>query len=188
MSLFRTLVRLKLLPPALFAFGFLVPIFLSYPRIVPFTYMASFFVALFGATMGLVLHMGLAQNKNVQGDPVKEGAKEKLTATLDATKQWLDKQPESTQRAFVFELATNLTITIRTSLGPSPETGTIQMANELLHWVVQWLQSPNTFKQTASQMLDGANLAFTRAEDFRPAPDVDQIIFAFEQSMKRVQL
>jgi hypothetical protein len=188
MALLRTLVRLKLLPLILFVVGFMVPIILAMPKVVPFTYMAAFFAGTFGATIGLILHMSLAQNQNVQGDPAKADSLDRLKTTLTSTKQWLDKQPESTQRAFAFELASNLTVTIRTSVGHSPETGTIQMANEFLHWVVQWLRTPNTFKQTAAEMLEGAHLAFRRAEEFRPAPDVEQIIFAIDQAMKSAQL
>ncbi len=188
MAFMRTLVRLKLLPVVLFVIGFIVPILLALPKVIPFTYMAAFFVGMFGATIGLILHMSLAQNQSIQGDPPKADSLDKLKATLTNTRQWLDKQPESMQRTFAFELAANLTVVIRTSVGHPPETGTIQMANEFLHWVVQWLRMPNTFKQTATEMLEGAHLAYHRAVEFRPAPDVDQVIFAIEQAMKSAQL
>src|SRR5687768_10282908 len=128
MEFLRTLVRLKLLPVVLFAIGFLAPILLALPNVIPFTYMTAFFVGIFGATVGLILHMVLAQNKDVQGDPAKAGSKEKIQGVVERTAAWLDKQPEAVQRAFVFQLAENLTITIRSSVGQRPEIGTILMA------------------------------------------------------------
>lgn len=188
MTFLRTLVRLKLLPVILFVIGFVIPILFALPNVIPFTFMAAFFVGTFGATIGLILHMVLAQNRDVQGDPAKAGSQEKIKAAVELATAWLDKQPEVIQRAFVLQLAENLTVTIRASVSQRPEIGTIQMANELLHVAIGWLQKPNTFSQSASEMLKQANLAFSRAEDFRPGPDVDLIEFAITSAMKSVQL